>query len=236
MTLLMAASSHFVTAATGAKPAYEPVKDFVPVALIGKQSYVLIVQSAMKVKNVAELIAYAKKRPGELNYNSAGVASSTHLAAAYFANLAGIEMTHIPFKGTAEATNDVVGGRGHVVFVPSAGAGVYLSDPRVTILATTAAKRSQLLPKIPTVAESGLPKYLFESWFGLLGPAKTPPAIVARLNAAVNKALAISAVKERLLNFGIEPAPMGAAEFNRLFLADRSLMEAVVKTSGITRE
>ncbi|XAH24209.1 tripartite tricarboxylate transporter substrate binding protein [Xylophilus sp. GW821-FHT01B05] len=235
-TLLMAASSHFVTAAMGAKPAYEPVKDFAPVALIGMQSYVLIVQSALKVNSVAELIAYAKKQPGVLNYNSAGVASSTHLAGAYFANMAGIAMTHIPFKGTQEATNDVVGGRGHVVFVPAAGAGIYLSDARVRIIATTAAKRSQLLPKVPTVAESGLPRFLFESWFGLLAPGKTPPEVVAKLNAAVNTALAVPEVRERLVNFGIDPAPMSTAEFNQVFLGDRELMATVVKASGISRD
>lgn len=234
--LLMAASSHFVTAAMGAKPAYEPVKDFAPVALIGKQGYVLIVQSSLKIGNVTELIAYAKKHPGVLNYNSAGVASSTHLAGAYFANLAGIEMTHIPFKGTQEATNDVVGGRGHVVFVPSAGAGVYLSDPRVRILATTGATRSQLLPQVPTVAESGLPRFLFDSWFGLLASSKTSPDMLAKLNRAVNKALVVPEVKERLVNIGIDPAPMSIDEFNKVFLADRELMAKVVKTSGIVRE
>lgn len=234
--LLMAASSHFVTAAMGAKPFYEPVKDFAPVALIGKQSYVLIVQAALNIHNVTELIAYGKAHAGVMNYNSAGIASSTHLAGAYFANLAGIEMTHIPFKGTAEATNDVVGGRGHLTFVPAAGAGIYLADKRVRIIATTAAKRSQLLPDIPTVSESGLPKYQFESWFGLLAPARTPAEIVSRQNAAVNYALAVPGVRSKLLNFGIEPDPVSVAEFNRVFLADQALMASVVKTSGITKE
>jgi tripartite-type tricarboxylate transporter receptor subunit TctC len=235
-TLLMAASSHFVTAATSAKPPYDPVKDFAPVALIGNQSYVLIVQAALPVKNVAELAAYAKKQPGLLNYNSAGVASSTHLAAAYFASMAGAQMVHIPFKGTQEAANDVVGGRGHLTFVPTAGAGVYLQDPRVKILATTGAKRSSILPNVPTFAESGLPRFRFESWFGLLAPGKTPPAVVAKINAAVNKVIAMPEVKDRLLNFGIEPAPMDVAAFTKVFLADKELMGKVVKESGITRE
>ncbi len=212
------------------------MKDFAPVVLIGNQSYVMIVQSALPVKNVAELIAYAKKNPGALNYNSAGVTSSTHLAGAYFASMAGIQMVHIPFKGTQEAANDVVGGRGHVVFVPSAGAGVFLKESRVRILATTALKRSQTLPDTPTIAESGLPRFRFESWFGLLAPGKTPPAVVAKLNAAVNKVIAIPEVNARLMNFGIEPAPMGVAEFNKLFLNDRELMNKIVKDSGITRE
>jgi tripartite-type tricarboxylate transporter receptor subunit TctC len=200
------------------------------------QVYVLIVQAAMPVHNVAELIAYAKSKPGQLNYNSAGIASSTHLAAAWFCRMAGLDMVHIPFKSTQEAANDVMGNRGHIVFVPTAGVGVYLKDPRARIIATTALKRSPTLPKVPTVAESGLPRFEFDSWFGLLAPAKTPPAIVNRINAAVNKVVAIPEVKERLLNLGIEPDPMSPAEFNKIFLADRDMMSKIVKESGISRE
>ena len=235
-TLLMAASSHFVTAATGGKPAYEPVKDFAPVALIGKQSYVLLVQSGLNVKNVQELVAYAKKNPGKLNYNSAGVASSTHLAGAYFGSLAGIDMVHIPFKSTQEAANDVMAGRGHLTFVPTAGVGVYANDARVRVIGTTGAKRSPLLPNAPTLAESGLPRYRFQSWFGLLAPAKTPPAVVERINAAVNRSIAMPQVKERLQNFGIESAPISVADFTKVFLADRDLMARIVKASNLTRE
>lgn len=235
-TLLMAASSHFVTAALGAKPAYEPVKDFAPVALIGNQSYVLIVQAALPVRNVAELIAYAKARPGALNYNSAGIASSTHLAGAYFCKMAGIDLVHIPFKSTQEAANDVMGTRGHIVFVPTAGVSVYTRDARVRILATTGLTRAGTLPQVPTVNESGLPKFEFESWFGLLAPSKTPPALITRINAAVNKVVAQPEVKERLQNLGIDPVPMGVAEFNKVFLSDRELMTRIVKDSGVTRE
>jgi len=235
-TLLMAASSHFVTAAMGAKPPYDPVKDFVPVANIGKQSYVLIVQSALGVKNVAELIAHAKKQPGILNYASAGVSSSTHLAGAYFTSAAGLQMVHVPFKSTQDATNDVVGGRTHIVFVPAAGAAPYRNDPRVRIIGVTAVKRSPQLPDVPTIAESGLPRFHFESWFGLLAPGSTPAPVVAKLNAAINKVTSMKDVSERLQNFGIEPNPIGIEEFNKLFLADRELMTKVVKESGITRE
>lgn len=235
-TLLMAASSHFVTAALGARPAYEPVRDFAPVALIGNQNYVLIVQAALPVKSVADLIAYGKKKPGALNYNSAGVASSTHLAGAYFASLAGLRMVHIPFKSTQEAANDVAGGRSDMTFVPTAGAGVYAQNARVRILAVTGEKRSPALPNVPTLAESGLPRYHFESWFGLLAPGKTPPAVIAKINAAVNRALAVPEVREKLQNFGIDPTPVSIADFNKVFLADRELMARIVKESGITRE
>lgn len=236
MTLLMAASSHFVTAAMGPKPHYDPVKDFVPVANFGEQNYVLIVQSALRVNNAGELIALAKKQPGSFNYGSAGVASSTHLAGAYFCSMAGIQMVHIPFKGTQEAANDVVGGRSHAVFVPTAGAGPYLVDPRVKAIGITSPKRSPLLPNVPAIAESGLQGYEFESWFGLLAPTKTPPAIVARLNAAVNKVLGKPEIRDKLMKLGIDPNPLLPTQFNKLFLADRDLMVRVVKESGITRE
>lgn len=235
-TLLMAASSHFVTAELGPRPFYEPVKEFAPAVLIGKQSYVLLVQAALPVRNLAELVAYAKSQPGVLNYTSAGVASSTHLAAAYFASLGGIQIVHIPFKGTQEAANDVVGGRAHLVFVPTAGAGVYLSDRRVRVIGTTGSKRSLLLPNVPTIAESGLPSFQFESWFGLLAPVATPPAVITKLNAAANKVLVTKEVRERLQNFGIEPNPMSVVEFKKVFLADRELIAKVVRDSGITRE
>jgi tripartite-type tricarboxylate transporter receptor subunit TctC len=226
----MAASSHFVTAAMGAKPFYEPVKDFVPVANIGKQSYGLIVQSAMKLGTAAELVAYAKKRPGELNYTSAGISSSTHLAGAYFASASGLQMVHVPFKSTQDATNDVVSGRSHMVFVPTAGIGPYLADKRVRIIGISAPKRSPLLPAVPTLAESGVPKFQFESWFGLLAP------VVASLNTAVNKVLARKDVRDGLLALGIEASPLPQSDFNRLFLADRELMTRIVKDSAITRE
>lgn len=235
-TMVMAASSHFVTSATGGKPAYDPVRDFAPVALIGTQSYVLLVQSSLNVHNVAELIAYAKKHPGALNYNSAGVASSTHLAAAYFANLAGVDMVHIPFKGTQEAANDVVGGRGHLTFMPTAGVGIYSTNTRVRVIGMTGTKRWPLMPNVPTLAESGLPGYQFESWFGLLAPSKTPAPVIEKLNAAVNKTLAIPHVKERLQNFGIESAPMSVAGFTKVFLADRELMTRIVRDAKLTRD
>lgn len=235
-TLLMAASSHFVTAALGAKPFYDPIKDFAPVANIGAQSYVLLTNSQMPFTNVGELIEFARKHPGELNYGSAGIGSSTHLAMAYFCKTAGIEIMHVPYKGTQEATNDVLAGRAQAVIVPTAGIGVYISDSRIRALAITAKKRSTLRPQILTFHESGLKDFFFESWFGLLASAATPRPILERLNAAINKAISLEPAKSRILNQGIEPANMGLEEFNRLFLADKELMTKLVKLVGLTRD
>jgi len=235
-TLLMAASSHFVTAAMGARPFYDPVKDFVPVANIGNQSYLLIINAALPVKTVAEFVRYAKGRPNALNYNSAGVGSSTHLAMAYFARFAGISMEHIPYKGTGEAATDVAGGRGHALFVPTAGVAAYLRNPRLRVIGVSSNKRSPLLPQLPSIAEAGLPGFAFESWFGLLAPAGTPAATVSRINAAVNKVIAMKEVRERLLNLGIDPGRLDVEGFNKVFLADRELMTRIVKDSGISRD
>ncbi len=235
-TLLMAASSHFVTAAMGARPFYDPVKEFIPVANIGNQSYILMVNAALPVKTVAEFIRYAKSNPGVLNYNSAGVGSSTHLAMAYFARSADIEMQHVPYKGTQEAVTDVTGGRGQAVIVPTAGVGLYLQESRLRIIGLSAAKRSALLPQIATFSESGLPGFTFESWFGLLAPAGTPAGTVERINAAVNKVISVREVHERLQQLGIESTPLNVEGFNKLFLADRELMTRIVKESGITRD
>jgi tripartite-type tricarboxylate transporter receptor subunit TctC len=235
-TLLMAASSHFVTAAMGARPFYEPVKEFAPVANIGNQSYILMVNASVPVKTAGEFIQHAKSKPGVLNYNSAGVGSSTHLAMAYFAKTADIDMVHVPYKGTAEAVTDVSGGRGNAVIVPTAGVGVYLQDSRLRVIGITSKKRSALLPNIPTLAESGLAGFHFESWFGLLAPAATPVAIQEKINAAVNKIIGNKEVKERLLALGMESPQWNLDAFNKVFLADRDLMTKIVKETGITRE
>jgi tripartite-type tricarboxylate transporter receptor subunit TctC len=235
-TLLMAASSHFVTSAMGARPFYEPVKEFAPVANIGNQSYVLMVNAGVPAKTAAEFIQYAKSKPGVLNYNSAGVGSSTHLAMAYFAKTADLDMVHVPYKGTAEAVTDVSGGRGNAVIVPTAGVGVYLQDTRLRIIGISSKRRSALLPNVPTLAESGLSGFHFESWFGLLAPAATPIAIQEKLNAAVNKIILNKDVKERLLALGMESPQLNLEAFNKVFLADRDLMTRIVKETGITRD
>lgn len=235
-TLLMAASSHFVTAQLSAKPAYDPVSEFVPVANIGTQSYVLMINAALPAKNLAEFVALAKSKPGEFNYGSAGIGSSTHLAMAYLLNVAGADVVHVPYKSTQEAANEVAAGRTQAVIVPNAGIGPYVQDARLRIVGVTSTKRSALLPNVPTIAEAGLPSYAFESWFGLLAPAGTPKATVDQINAAVAKVLASDVIKQRLATQGVLPDAMTPAEFAKVFLADRELMAKVVKNSGLKAE
>ena len=230
-TLIFAASSHNVTALLGANPAYDPIKDFAGVANIGMQSYVLMASASVPARTVAEFLTYAKANPGRLNYASAGHASSSHLAMAYFASLAGLDMVHIPFKSTADANNDVLAARSHAVIVPNVGAIPFVKDGRIRLLGVTSPKRSAFLPGVPPVAES-VPGYGFDSWFGLLAPAKTPKAVIARINAAVAKLLREPVILARLAGQGVEPRPLSPAVFERLIREDYEDMARVVRAVG----
>ena len=227
-TLIFAASSHNVTALLSEHPAYDPIKDFAPVANIGMQSYVLMTSAALPARSVRDFIAYAKANPGKLNYSSPGHGSSGHLAMAYFAKLAGIDMVHIPFKSTQDATNDVMAGRSQALIVPNVGIS---KDPRIRLLAVTAAHRSSFLPDIPPLAEA-LPGYVFESWFGLLAPAGTPRPVIERINSEVAKLLANPTIRERLAAQGVEPRPLSPGAFARVIAEDYKAMAKVVKAVG----
>src|SRR5438309_10602400 len=214
-TLIFAASSHNVTALLGANPPYDPIRDFAGVANIGAQSYVLMASAAVPAKTVAEFVEYARANPGKLNYASAGHGSSSHLAMAYFASLAGLDMMHIPFKSTADANNDVLAARSHAAIVPNVGAIPFAKDERIRLLGVTSAKRSAFLSGVPPVAES-VPGYRFDSWFGLLAPAKTPAAVIARINAAAAKLLRDPVILARLATQAVEPRPLSTAPCDRM--------------------
>jgi tripartite-type tricarboxylate transporter receptor subunit TctC len=230
-TLIFAASSHNVTALLGANPPYDPIKDFAAVANIGMQSYVLMAGAGVPAKSIAELVRYARANPGKLNYASPGHGSSGHLAAAYFASLAGLDMVHIPFKSTQDATNDVLAGRSHMVVVPNVGAVPFARDERIRLLGVTSRGRSRFLPGIPPIADT-LPAYEFDSWFGLLAPARTPKAVIDRINAEVAKLLKSPVILERLANQGVEPRPLSPEAFERLIRQDYEAMAKIVKTTG----
>jgi len=230
-TLVFAASSHHLTALLAEKPPYDPIKDFAPVANIGMQSYVLMTSARLPVQTVAQLVSHAKARPGALNYASPGHGSSGHLAMAYFARLAGIEMVHIPFKSTQDATNDVLAGRSHALIVPNVGAMPFAKDGRIRLLGVTSPKRSAFLPEVPAVAED-VPGYAFESWFGLLAPARTPRPLIDRLNAEVAKLLANPVILERLAAQGVEPRALTPEAFEKLLREDYAAMAKVVKAVG----
>ena len=230
-TLIFAASSHNITALLSPNAGYDPIKDFAPVANIGMQSYVLMASAKLPARTVQELVSYAKAHPGELNYTSPGHGSSGHLAMAYFAKLAGIEIVHIPFKSTQDATNDVIAGRSHALIVPNVGALPFAHDERIRLLGVTSPKRSPFLPQVPAIAET-LPGYAFESWFGLLAPARTPQPIIEHINAAVSGLLKDKVILERLARQGVEPRPLSPDAFGQLIRDDYEAMAKIVKLVG----
>ena len=231
-SMVMAAASHNIVGTLYNKLPYDPQKDFAPLAHIGTASYVLMIHPDVPAKNAAEFIRYAKANPGKLNYATAGVGSATHLSMAYFNSMAGIDIVHVPLKATGEAINEVISGRAHAVIAANIGALAFAKDSRIRLLGVTSPKRSKFLPDLPTIAESGLPGYQFDSWLGLLGPASVPATEANRIQAAVSKLLKDPAILERLDKQVIEPQIMSNADFGKLLAVDYQRMSAVVKASG----
>jgi tripartite-type tricarboxylate transporter receptor subunit TctC len=230
--MVMAAASHNIAGSLYTKLSYDPQKDFAPLGHIGSASYVLMVHPDVPAKTAAEYIRYAKANPGKMNYATAGVGSATHLSMAYFNGLAGIDVVHVPLKATGEAINEVISGRAQAVIAASIGALAFAKDSRIRLLGVTSPKRSKYLPDLPTIAESGLPGYQFDSWFGLLGPSAVPAEQANRIHAAVSKLLKDPVILERLDKQGIEPRDLSNADFGKLLAADYVRMAQVVKASG----
>lgn len=230
--MVLAAASHNIAGSLYTRLPYDPQKDFAPIAHIGTADYVLMIHPDVPAKTAAEYIKYAKANPGKMNFATAGVGSATHLSMAYFNGLAGIDVVHVPLKATGEAINEVISGRVQAVIAASIGALAFARDSRIRLIGVTSPKRSKYLPDVPTIAESGLPGYQFDSWFGLLGPAGTPPAEINRVNAAMATLLKDPVILARLDKQGIEPLAMGNADFAKLLAIDYERMAKVVKASG----
>ncbi len=231
-TLLLAAASHTITGHVYAKLPYHPLRDFTPVAHIGNVDYVLMINGELPVKSVSEFIAFLKQSPGKYNFASAGTGSATHLSMAYFTSLAGVEMVHIPFKATNEAIQEVMVGRAHAVMASTIGALPFARDARFKMLGVSGAKRSRFAPELPTIAESGLAGYEFDSWMGLLGPAGMPRATVDEMNAAMGALLKDPAILDRLAKQGVEPRALSPEAFGKLLQSDFARMERIVKAAG----
>lgn len=197
---------------------YDPLKDFAYVACAGTTPFVLDVTPSLPVRTVQELVAYAKAQPGKLNFGSAGIGNSAHLAAELFKRAAGVDMTHVPYKGNALAMTDLIGGQIQVLFDPVQTTLRQARAGKIRALAVTSKQRFSGLPDVPTVAESGYPQYEFVVWYAFIAPAATPAAIVARLNAEINTVLRDPAMKERFAALGAElteSTPQGCTEFVR---------------------
>jgi tripartite-type tricarboxylate transporter receptor subunit TctC len=231
-TLILAAASHTINGSLYAKLPYDPIRDFSGVAHIGTVEYVLMINPRIPARTVREFVDYAKANPGKLNYSTAGSGTATHLSMAYFIGLAGLDMVHVPYKGTNEAVNEVLAGRADAVIAANIGALPFAKDARIRMLGVTSAKRSKFLPELPTIAESGVPGYEFDSWLGLLGPAGMPNATVDQINLAVASLLRDPVILERLAKQGIEPQALSPEAFDALLRADFEKMARVVKASG----
>ena len=231
-TLVMAAASHTLAGHMYAKLAYDPIKDFAPVSMLGYSGYVIAAPSSMGVNNLADYIRLVKSKSKQLNYASAGNGSATHLGMASFLAKAGLEMQHIPMKSTGDAVNEVLADRVQGVTGATIGLVGFRQDPRIKLLAYTGAKRSKFLPDLPTVSESGLTGFRFDSWFGLLAPAGTPKAEIDKINTAFQKAIADPVVQDRLSRVGLEVSTASPEEFMAILRADWDSAAAIVKASG----
>lgn len=232
-TLILVSVGHAINATLYPKLGYDTLKDFAPVSLVASVPNVLVVNAASPYKSVRDIVAAAKAKPGAMNFDSAGSGSSTHLSGEMFKIQAGIDIMHIPYKGTGEALTDVMAGRGDMMFAPTVSAMPFVKQGRLRALAVTTPKRAAALPDIPAVAESGLPGYAFDSWFGILAPASTPKEIVSALNAEIGKALAAPDVRERLAAQGAEPRSSTPQEFASYIQAEIVKLAPVVKQSGV---
>jgi tripartite-type tricarboxylate transporter receptor subunit TctC len=211
---------------------YDPRKDFAPVGLIATSALVVLVHPSVQAHTIAELIAVAKKAPGKLNYASAGPGSGIHLATELFASMAGIKLTHIAYRGSAPALNDLLGGHVDIYFSSLPPAVGIAGEGKVRALAVTGQQRSHVFAQLPTVAEAGLPGYEAVLHYGIAAPAGTPGPIVAKLNAAMREALALEEARTLLENTGAEPLPSTSEEYAADIDREETKWSRIVKQSG----
>lgn len=230
--LLGVVATHGINASLYKNLPFDPVKDFEPVTLIASTPSVVLVNPSVPVNSMAELIAYAKAHPGELNYGSSGNGSSHHLAGAMFNSMAGTEMRHIPYRGTSAAQVDLISGEIQVLFDTLPSAMPHVKAGKLKALAVTGKERDPSLPDLPTVAESGVPGYEVGSWYGLLVPAGTPPAIVNKLNTVVVDIIRTPEVNDKLLSLGATPVGSTPEEFAAHIRSELDKWAEVIKKSG----
>jgi len=212
--------------------AFDPAADFAPIALIASVQIVLTVNPAVKAKTVAELVALAKAAPGTLNFGSSGYGSTNHLAGELFKNLAGINIVHVPYRGAAPAMNDLIGGQIPILFDNMAAVRPQALAGSLRALAVAGHARSPLFPELPTMEEAGVAGFEASSWFGLVAPAKTPPAVVKRLTDDVMKALGDPDFARKLSDVGAEPGSLSGEAFGSFLRAETEKWGKVVKDSG----
>ncbi|MBI2226623.1 MAG: tripartite tricarboxylate transporter substrate binding protein, partial [Betaproteobacteria bacterium] len=208
------------------------LKDLAPVTMVGRQPNIVVVHPSLPVKSVRELLALAKAKPRHVNYGSGGVGTASHLATELLQLMSRIEMVHVPYKGLGPALTDLMGGQIQLIISTMASALPQVKGGKLRPLAVTTARRSSFFPEVPTMDEAGVAGYEFNTWYGLLVPAKTPRPVIDRLNKALSGVLDSAAVKEQFSVQGVEPAPTSPEEFSAYLAAEVKKWAKVIKASG----
>ena len=235
-TMLSVSAAHAAVPALYAKLPFDTARDFAGVAITCTGPLLLVATSSLGVRSAKDLIALAKTRPGQLNFSSAGVGSATHFAMEVFKSKADIDIVHVPYKGVPEALTDTMTGRVQLFISPLINALPQVKDGKVLALGVTTTRRSSLLPDVPTIAESGLPGYRWESWHGLLVPARTPRAIVVKLNAEIMRILDQPDVRERIAVLGLETPPNTPEQFDRFIRDEIATYAQAARAANIKAE
>lgn len=233
-TLLISSSALALNISLYPKLDYDPVKDFTPIAVFAQSPNLLVVRQSLPVNSVAELIAYAKKKPGSMNFSSSGSGSTQHLSAELFKLKTGIEATHIPYKGSAPSVAAVLNGEVDFTFINIPSAKQFVFNHQMKALAITSAKRSPLLPDVPTMEQAGVQGMDISAWYGLLGPKGMPPAIVAKLNAVINEAVQRKDLQKQLEGLGVEPMTQSPEYFEKFLSEDIARWAKTIKRAHVT--
>jgi tripartite-type tricarboxylate transporter receptor subunit TctC len=232
-TILLTTAQHTINPAIYPKLPFDVAKDFVPISLLVAAPLLLVTHPSLPVKNVRELIALAKARPGQLVYGSAGNGSAFHMAGELFKIMAQVDIVHVPYKGGAPATTDLVGGHVSIVFNSIVSVIPHVQSGRLRALALTALKRSVLVPDAPTLAESGLPGYEVETWYGALGPAAMPRDAIDKMSSEIDRILKLPDIRERIRALGAEPRGGRPEDFTERITTDLVKWARVAKTAGV---
>ena len=232
-TLITTSSTLAINATLYPKLPYDSVKSFQPISLVGSSPLIVAVPVSSPITSIAALIAAAKAKAGELSYPSAGTGNATHLGGELFAAMAGIKLLHVPYKGSAPGITDLIAGRMSVVFSMSASVLPHVKSGKLRALATTGAKRSAVLPDLPTIAEAGLPGYEMLNWLGLFAPAGTPRTVVEKLSAEAVRIMSPPEARGRLHARGAEPSPLGAEEFTAFVKSEVEKWAKVVAATSM---
>jgi len=232
-TLLVQSASHAANPAIYKKLPYDPLKELVDVSILGVTPYLMVTAKGGEYSNLKALIDVAKSKPGGVPFASAGIGSSTHLVAEYFAQNAGLKMLHIPYKGSPEAIQDTISGRTAFYMAPINTVIGQMKEGKLSALGVSTNKRADVLPETPTLAEQGLGNFNMSLWFGVWAPVGTPPAIVEKINAQITAVLQIQEVKEQFAKLGITPNPMKPNEFGKFVREEINTYQKIVKEADI---